>query len=69
MSAAPQSQRLYRVERTYRNFATGETRTELLPKVYKTWLNAEKCVQRNSWITRPRIGTAIDVCDARVVEA
>jgi hypothetical protein len=58
----------YRVERTYQNFVTGEHRTELLPKRYKTWLNAQKCAQRNCWTTRPRGGDRIDDMQARVVE-
>jgi hypothetical protein len=57
----------YRVERTYQNFFTGEHRTEVLPKRYKTYLGAEKCARRCSWATVPAHGVRIDSSNAWVV--
>ena len=69
MSAQLQPQSGFRVERTYQNFISDTSRTEMLPKVYKTLHGAEMRAQANRWTTMPDRYTRIDAMSARVLRA
>lgn len=57
----------YRVERTYRNFVSGECRSEVLPRIYKSIYAAERRAQASRWTTMPNRYTRVDSMDARVL--
>ena len=68
MNTAPRIVLGFRVERTYTSFARGETRTEMIPKVFKIARGAGACAQRYLWVTDPDRHTRADAVDACVIQ-